>query len=81
MGPGPVRYLTPRPLGVETDDRGWPRALDDGRRRVVREVREDWLIDDRWWTDAPVRRHYFELRLEGGRIIVIYRENGTWCAY
>lgn len=82
MGTGAVRYLnTPRALQVETDDQGRPCALIDGRRRAVSEIREDWLIDDRWWTDAPISRHYFELCLDGGRIAIIYRENGTWHAY
>lgn len=82
MGTGAIRYLnTPRMLDVETDNQGCPRALIDGRRRAVSEVREDWLLDDRWWTDSPVHRHYFELRLDGGRIAVIYREDGVWLTY
>ena len=83
MGAGAVRYLSaPRAVAVEVDDEGRPRALiDGGRRRVVREVREDWLLDDGWWTDDPISRHYFELRLDGGKIAVIYREDGRWLTY
>jgi len=22
-----------------------------------------WLVEDRWWTPTPLRRHYFELAL------------------
>jgi hypothetical protein len=43
-------------------------------------VREDWLVQDRWWTDEPVDRHYFDLLLEPGRPMVVYREaaSGGW---
>ena len=27
---------------------------------------EEWRVVDRWWTDVPVDRHYFEVVLEGG---------------
>ena len=56
---------------------GVPHAVIlDGRRRVVAEVREDWLVQDRWWTDEPVDRHYFELIVEPGRRLVVFREAG-----
>jgi hypothetical protein len=43
-------------------------------------VRDDWLVQDRWWTDRPVDRHYFELVLDPGRVAVVYRDNraGAW---
>ena len=43
-------------------------------------MREDWLVQDRWWTDEPVDRHYFDLLLEPGRPMVVYREasSGEW---
>jgi len=37
-------------------------------------VRESWLVEDRWWTDAPLRRRYWELVLEGGRCVTVYRD-------
>ena len=37
-----------------------------GRRREVVAVRDDWLVQDLWWTDRPVDRHYFELVLDPG---------------
>jgi hypothetical protein len=59
---------------------GAPHAVVlGGRRRAVAAVREDWLVQDRWWTGEPVDRHYFELLLEGGRVLVVYREaRGGW---
>jgi len=38
----------------------------------VFQVREEWRVVDRWWTDAPVRRRYFDLVLRrrgGGRLV------------
>jgi hypothetical protein len=60
---------------------GTPHAtILDGRRRRVLAVRDDWLVQDLWWTDRPVDRHYYELVLEPGRLAVAYREapDGTW---
>jgi hypothetical protein len=57
---------------------GTPHALlVDGRRRGVVAVREDWLVQDRWWTDQPVDRHYFELVVEPGRVALVYRDLRT----
>jgi len=45
-------------------------------------VREEWRIVDRWWTERPVRRRYFDLVLESGRNAVVFRdeERGRWFA-
>jgi hypothetical protein len=37
-------------------------------------VREEWVVEDRWWTGAPLRRRYFELVLADGRDVVVFRE-------
>ena len=34
--------------------------------RAVALVREEWRVVDRWWTEEPVVRGYFELVLESG---------------
>ncbi len=71
----------PRPVHVITAPGGLPHAVVlDGRRRLVAAVREDWLVQDRWWTEEPVDRHYFDLLLEPGRPLVVYREaaGGEW---
>jgi len=49
------------------------------RLPVVR-VREVWRVVDRWWTEAPVRRRYFDLVLESGQNVVAYHdeEAGGW---
>jgi hypothetical protein len=72
---------TPRPLDVITTPDGIPHAINvQGRRRLVVAIREDWLVQDRWWTSEPVDRHYYELLLEPGRVMTLYRETreGAW---
>jgi hypothetical protein len=49
-------------------------VIIDGRRRLVVAVREDWLVQDRWWTAEPVDRHYFELIVEPGRRLVVFHD-------
>lgn len=76
MGSRPVRRLDqPRTLGVVTGPTGLPHAvLLDGKRRHVMAIRDEWLVQDRWWTDAPIDRRYFELVIEPGRVIVIFHD-------
>jgi hypothetical protein len=73
----------PRPVRVDTGREETPSALVlDGCRRAVVAVRDDWLVQDLWWTDRPVERHYYELVLEPGRVVVAYREAaGEWFAH
>jgi CO dehydrogenase/acetyl-CoA synthase delta subunit len=60
-------------------------ADDDGRPlevagRTVDAVRESWLVEDRWWTDRPLRRRYWEVvTVDGRNEIVFYDlESGRW---
>jgi len=43
-------------------------------------VRESWLIEDRWWTERPLRRRYWELVTVDGRDLVVFRDlrEGGW---
>jgi hypothetical protein len=43
-------------------------------------VREEWRVDDRWWTEEPVARRYFELVLESGENTVVFHDgaSGGW---
>jgi hypothetical protein len=84
VGARSLRYLTaPVAARVTADDAGTPRiVVAGGRARRVATVREDWLVHDRWWTDQPVDRHYFELLCADGRVQVVYRDAaGGWFAY
>jgi hypothetical protein len=56
---------------VVAGDDGAPLAIDGV---VVEAVREQWLVEDRWWTPKPLQRVYFEVILAGGRNMVVFRE-------
>jgi hypothetical protein len=49
-------------------------------RQGVALVREEWRVLDRWWTDEPVSRRYFEVVLEGGQNTVVFLDCalGRW---
>ena len=51
------------PAAVVADGEGVPRAVG---AVSVEAVREEWVVEDRWWT-RPLRRRYFELALDDGR--------------
>lgn len=72
------RVYWPRPVAVTAAADGKPRAVGEV---AVESVREEWLVEDRWWTPRPLRRRYFELVLADGRNLVVYREpaeDGRW---
>jgi len=71
------RLNAPRSVFVEPDVDGTPRKVN---RRPVALVREEWRVVDRWWTEEPVHRRYFEVVLEGGENAVVYRDEaaGGW---
>ncbi len=71
------RLNPPRPALVEAGVGGVPRIIN---REEVALVREEWRVVDRWWTDQPVDRRYFEVVLESGRNIAVYydREAQSW---
>lgn len=74
---GPRRLGEPRRARVRADARGRPLSVDG---RVVDAVRESWLVEDRWWTDRPLRRRYWEVVTVDGRDVVVFREldRGGW---
>ena len=77
-GLGSARRLgTPKPTSVIQGDGGSPRNIAG---RDVDSVREEWVVEDRWWTGRPLRRRYFEVVLLDGRNVVVFRDlvGGGW---
>ena len=68
---GPRRLATPHKVTVEAAHDGRPEAVD---RRAVEAVRESWLVEDRWWSDRPLRRRYWEVVTDDGRNLVVFRD-------
>ena len=77
MTQGLRRLYVPRPVKVKADSDGKPVAIN---AIAVEAVREEWLVEDRWWTPRPLRRHYFELALADGRALTVFRDagDGRW---
>jgi hypothetical protein len=71
------RVYSPRVAAVLTDSNGTPRTLDGA---AVEAIREDWIVEDRWWTGRPLHRRYFELVLADGRSVTVFRDvrTGRW---
>ena len=68
---GPRRLAVPRRAAVTARDDGRPVEVGG---RVVDAVRESWLVEDRWWTDRPLRRRYWEVLSASGRNLVVFHD-------
>ena len=75
---GPRRLAKPKAVRVKADETGRPKMIE---KREVDAVRESWLVEDRWWTDAPLRRRYWEVVTGDGRDLVVFRDLIEWRWY
>ena len=71
------RLNQPRPALVAAHAGGLPSRVN---RQRVAVVREEWRVVDRWWTEEPVTRRYFDVVLESGENAVVYHDGdrGSW---
>ena len=71
------RINEPQAALVEAHVDGSPRCVN---RTPVALVREEWRVVDRWWTENPVSRRYFDVVLAGGEHAVVFldEELGRW---
>jgi CO dehydrogenase/acetyl-CoA synthase delta subunit len=74
---GARRLGMPRRVAVAPDEHGAPVQVDG---REVDAVRESWLVEDRWWTERPMRRRYWEIVTVCGRNEVVFCDllSGRW---
>jgi len=70
------RLNAPRPALVESHADGTPRRVN---RQGVALLREEWRVVDRWWTEEPVARRYFDVVLESGQNAVVFRDEERAC--
>lgn len=70
------RINAPRPALVEANPVGVPIRVN---REAVSLVREEWRVVDRWWTEEPLDRRYFDLVLESGRNACVFRDEEAGC--
>lgn len=82
LQPDALRPLNvPRPIRVTAGPRGEPRAVEIAKQlRAVVDQRDCWRIEDRWWTEEPVDRTYYEVELEGGEVMTLFydRSGDQW---
>lgn len=74
---GARRLAQPRRAQVEADGDGQPLVVEG---RSVTAIRETWLLEDRWWTEQPLRRRYWELVTTDGVDRVVFHDliDGAW---
>jgi hypothetical protein len=70
------RLNQPRAAVVEARVDGTPVRVN---RQPVAVVREEWRVVDRWWTEEPVSRRYFEVVLQTGENAVVFRDEERSC--
>jgi hypothetical protein len=71
------RLNQPSAALVEAHVDGSPKRVN---RSEVAVVREEWRVVDRWWTEEPVNRRYFDVVLAGGEHAVVFHDEevGRW---
>ncbi len=69
------RLNAPRPVEVRSEGCVPTAVRRGGRWLAVIEVLDRYRTDDRWWTAEPVSRSYYELLLEDGRTVTVYRDH------
>jgi hypothetical protein len=74
---GSRRIGAPKPTSVMAGSGGAPGTIAGA---AVDSIREEWVVEDRWWTGKPLRRRYFEVVLADGRNVVVFRDlaGGGW---
>ena len=40
----------------------------------VKHVIDIWELDDEWWRSTSIRRRYFRLLMETGRVLTVFRD-------
>ena len=70
------RLNQPRPAVVEARVDGTPVRVN---RQPVALLREEWRVVDRWWTEEPVSRRYFEVVLQSGENAVVFHDEERSC--
>jgi hypothetical protein len=68
---GPRALNLPRSARVRARGDGVPVQVDG---EPIEQVRESWLVEDRWWTARPLRRRYWEVVSVRGRNLVVFHD-------
>ena len=72
----------PEPVDVEeASSFSLPLAVRAPRRQAVVDIEDRWRIDDEWWRQEPISRLYFEVTLDSGQRMVLYKDLIDDCWY
>lgn len=66
-----------RPGRVNWSSASSDRATATSGGRVHRVI-DEWRVAGRWWA-SEIRRDYYLLELDGGKLVELYREGERWC--
>jgi hypothetical protein len=71
------RIGLPSQIAVRTGPDGAPADVSG---RPVASVRDEWRVDEGWWSGHRLRRDYFDVVLDDGRDVVVFRDlkDGRW---
>ena len=75
----------PEVVSVELDVIGQPRTVrrpkNEGSSQAVENILDVWRIDDEWWR-LTISRLYYDVMLEGGGHVVLFKDliAGDWYA-
>lgn len=76
----PTSINLPKLIDVESrpSPRGKPEPavlIGETRRHTIERIEDCWIVDEEWWL-RPIKRRYFQVRLEGGAQRTIYHDLG-----
>lgn len=57
-----------------------PKQYGSYKFLKVASIEDSWRVDEEWWRDKPVARLYFEVIMEDGRRLTVFKEmpEGKW---
>ena len=69
------------PIAVQvlSNTSGYPMSISETRNHraapsKVEQVIDVWELDDEWWRATSIRRRYFRLLMETGRVMTVFRD-------
>ena len=64
----------------EGEDNRPATIVSHARRARVASVEDVWEIVDEWWRANPIARRYYQLGIEGGATMTVFRDqtSGVW---
>ncbi len=72
----------PRPVEVRLGSDGEPHSLRRWRRRAgpgsplaVLRVEEVWRLAEEWWREAPLRRTYYRVMVDGAGMLTLFHDD------